>query len=112
MSINETIISVLSPLEIPVFPDVCEEKNDEYIVFNYTDESYEGYSDDVPECSYPQLYVHYFVRGKSPLATRNQICKLLVTAGFDVTPGPIMYETDTKYHHAVISVGKDCTVDM
>lgn len=107
MNANELIIEVLAPVNIPIFPDVCDNKTDEYLVFNYADEHYDNYSDNMPENSYTQFQLHYFVRGKSPLNNRKKICRLLLNAGFDVSPGPIYYEEDTKYRHATISIGID-----
>lgn len=112
MNVNELIIAALSSLHIPVEPDVYEENEEEYVVFNYTDDAFENHCDDAPESEYITLQVHYYVRGKSPLNTRKRIIKLLYRYGFDVTPGPILYETKTKYRHAVISVGLNCVADL
>ncbi len=112
MNVNELIKTALSPLGLPVIPDFYDGDADEYISFNYADDYPCNFSDNVPENDYAQLQVHYFVRGKSPHAVRKRIRVLLHKAGFDVSLGPINYESDTKKYHCPISAGIDGVADL
>ena len=111
MNVNKKIVSALDSLKIPIFTDVCEENLDEYIVFNYSDEDPDAFSDDYPEYDIVSLQVHYYLRGRNPHTARDKIGKLLYNAGFDVTLGPILYEADTNMRHCVIEIQADEPLD-
>ncbi len=103
MNINDKIINTLSSLKVPIFTDVADTKSDEYIVFNYADEYFGDYSDDLPETDTAVMQIHYFVKNKNPHTVRSSIVDLLIKAGFGVSIGGITYEDDTGYRHCVIS---------
>ena len=105
MNVNKKILSALDSLKIPIFTDVCEENLDEYIVFNYSDEYPDAFSDNYPEYDIVSLQVHYYLRGRNPHTVRDKIGKLLYNAGFDVSLGPILYEADMR--HCVIEIQTD-----
>lgn len=104
MNVNQKIKNALAPLKIPIFPDVCDDDTlTQYIVYNYADEYPELFSDDEPEESTVSLQIHYYVRGANPHPVRSRIAALLAKADFDVEPGPIFFENETKFRHCVLT---------
>ena len=112
MNVNNLVIEALRPCNLPVSPDFYDGDDDEYITFNYANEYPTNFGDNVPENDYSQLQIHYFARGKNPQSKRREIRKLLFKAGFDVSLGPINYESDTKKYHCVLEAGIDSVTNL
>lgn len=81
MSINEKIISALTPLKIPVEPDTCTEKKPVYCVFNYSALP-DDFGDDGPGHERYLVQVHLFGPYRQNLIKmRRTIKTLLFNAG-------------------------------
>lgn len=107
MNVNPSIIAALSPLGIPVDPDIYlppyegAPPPDEYITFNYVYEDDVLYGDDDPLADETAVQIHYFTKG-DPQEKKKAIRKLLRSADFVIQPTEQTYETDTKYNHIII----------
>lgn len=90
MSINQLIIGALSPLNIPVVPDVYTGQEKEYITFNYSTMG-DDLADDAPRHERYLVQVHYFCPLKqNSIATRRRIKQRLFAEDFtwpDENPG-------------------------
>lgn len=112
MNVNPIIINTLSPLSMPVCPDVYIPENegelphDEYITFNYVDERPTSYADGEPLEEEVTIQVHFFTKF-DPTEKKKQIRKLLRTAGFIILEIMQLYEDDTKMTHVIFTVWKD-----
>ena len=103
MNVNPLIISSLSPLSLPVAPNVYEGTADEYITFNYSDERPAMRADDTDELDETSIQVHLFTRN-NPQQAKKDMRRLLRAAGFTIMSTQEFYETDTKYNHIVVEV--------
>lgn len=83
MSINERIIRALSPLGLPVTPDVHRvEDGDTYITFDFNVRG-ASYGDNVPQIEVSDVSVNLWApSGKNVLQMRRMIRFLLSDAGF------------------------------
>ena len=103
MNVNPIIISALNSLKLPVFPNAYEGAADEYITFNYVNESPSLYADDTDVLDETAVQVHYFTRG-NPQSKKKAIRRLLRVSGFTITNTLELYESDTKFTHVVVEV--------
>ena len=83
MSINERIIHALSPLGLPVHPDVHRpEDGDLYITFGYNVRP-DAFGDNVPQVEVSDVSVELWAaRGKNVLQLRRLIRLMLNESGF------------------------------
>lgn len=101
MNVNPLIISALNSLKLPVSPNTYEGTADEYITFNYVNESPSLYADDTDVLDETTVQVHYFTRG-NPQSKKKAIRRLLRVSGFTITNTLELYESDTKFTHVVV----------
>ena len=101
MNVNPIIMSALVSLKLPVFPNAYEGAADEYITFNYVNESPSLYADDTDVLDETTVQVHYFTRG-NPQPKKKAIRRLLRVSGFTISNTLEFYEKDTKFTHVVV----------
>lgn len=101
MNVNPIIISALSPLNLPVEPNVNTGNDDEYITFNYADERPALWADGQDLYDVTTVQVHYFTKG-NPQQNKKAIRRLLRASGFLIISTSEFYESDTKYTHVVV----------
>lgn len=106
MNINSSVISALSSLNLPTYPDVYLGTATEYIVFNVVDERPVLVADDTDKAEEVIFRANYFTKG-NPEAKKTSIKSLLRAAGFNVLSLQQFYEQDTKFIHVVI----ECSID-
>lgn len=110
MNINETVISALASLSLPVAANVYTGTADSYITFNYADERPALRADDEDVLDETTIQVHYFTRG-NPQTNKKAIRRLLRAAGFTIQSTQEIYESDTGYTHVVVYAWVDGAVD-
>jgi hypothetical protein len=110
MNVNPIIISALSPLGLPVDPNVHTGNADEYITFNYADERPALYADDSDVYDETVIQVHYFTKG-NPQLNKKAIRKALRGAGFTILSTSEFYESDTGYVHIVVEAWISGVID-
>lgn len=105
MTLNERIITALSPLGISVTvmehtPDGAER----YCVIIPSSDGFECCGDDRPLAGTEDAELALYCKGNY-LTFRNEVLKLLVEAGITVTGGRYLeYEEDTEYHHYIYGI--------
>ena len=110
MNVNPLIISALTPLSLPVSPDVYSGSATSYITFNYADERPAFNADDTDILDETTVQVHYFTKG-NPIANKKAIRKALRSAGFLIQSTSQLYENDTGYYHVVIYAAIEGFID-
>lgn len=110
MNINPIVISALTPLGLPVSPNVYEGTATDYIIFNYSDERPAVNADDTDILDETSIQVHYFTKG-NPQANKKAIRRLLRAGGFSIGATREFYESDTKYTHVVVEASIDGVID-
>lgn len=110
MNVNPLIIAALTPLGMPVEPDIYTGDATEYITFNYSDERPVVYADDVDITDETSVQVHYFTKG-NPQANKKAIRKALRNAGFSIVDTAQYYEDDTGYTHVIVTVNIEGIID-
>lgn len=106
MNINPGVISALSSLNLPTYPDVYTGAASEYIVFNVIDERPILISDNEDRAEETVFRVNYFTKG-NPESKKALIKSLLRAAGYNILSLSQFYEDDTKFTHVVIEASID-----
>lgn len=91
----------MSSLNLPVEPNVYTGTEQEYIVFNYSDERPTMYADDEDIYDSTSIQVHYFTPN-NPQGNKKAIRRLLKQSEFVITGTQEIYESDTKLTHVII----------
>jgi len=110
MNANPLIVSALSPLNMPVEPNVYLGTAAEYIVFNYVLEDSALFADDTDINDETTIRVNYFTKS-NPKANTKIIRRLLREAGFSIASTQELYESDTAYTHVIIEVNISGVID-
>lgn len=110
MNINTTVVTALTPLNIPVAANAYLGEATEYITFNYADERPALRADDTDILDETTIQVHYFTRG-NPQTNKKAIRRLLRAAGFTIQSTQELYESDTGYFHVVVYVWIEGAID-
>lgn len=110
MNVNPIIIGALSPLGLPVVPNVYEGDSEEYIVFNYADERPIISGNDTDLIDRTTIQVHYFTKS-NPQQNKKAIRRLLRAAGFIIISTDEFYEDDTRFTHVVVEAEIDGAID-
>lgn len=110
MNVNPIIIGALSPLGLPVEPNVYEGEATEYITFNYADERPVVSGNDTDLFDRTTIQVHCFTKN-NPQQSKKTIRRLLRAAGFTILSTVELYENDTKYIHIVVEAEIDGKID-
>lgn len=98
MSIEERVINALSPLGLPVVPNLYDGEELAYIVINYS-EYPELYGDDTPEMIRNIIQVHLFLpHGWNPTALKKRLRKALATV-FDNYPSTVNASDSVGQHY-------------
>ncbi len=101
MTLNQRIIEALSPLGLPVVPDVDTLHRDRCFVFHY-DSGPTMYADDMPWMYTYQIQVHLFLPlGENSLAMVDKAVRALTVAGFSAPE--VTDSTDESGQHKVLS---------
>lgn len=83
MTVNEIIITALSPFGVDVTPDFFGEGDEEYFTFNYADDRASDFGDDSPTHTVAYMQIHYFCPVKKDyLEMKKKVRKALFDAGF------------------------------
>jgi len=81
MSVEQTIITTLTPIVSTVVPDIYQGNAKEFITFNYSE--YQQYAESTSYAITYSVQVHYFAPLKTNVLTKkNQIAVALNGAGF------------------------------
>lgn len=110
MNINQTIITGLSSLNLPVSPNVNLDGANEYITFNYVDERPALRADDTDIYDETIIQVHYFTK-KNPQTNKKAIRRLLRASGFTIISTSEFYESDTMFNHVVVEAWIDGVIN-
>ena len=101
MTLNQRIIEALSPLGLPVVPDVDTLHRDRCFVFHY-DSGPTFYADNMPWMYTYQIQVHLFLPlGENSLAMVDKAVRALMAAGFSALE--VTDSTDESGQHKVLS---------
>lgn len=83
MTVNEIIITALSPFGLEVTPDFFGGGDEEYFTFNYADDRASDFGDDQPTHVVAYAQIHYFCPVKKDyLEMKKKLRKALLDAGF------------------------------
>jgi len=108
MNVNQLIINTLSPLDIPIEPDVYTGDSDKWITFNYADDRGGLFADDGPTCDIVSMQIHLFTPlDFDYLNLKETIRSLLYIAGFSYAKISTIYEDDTKLRHTIFECEKE-----
>ena len=112
MTTEKKIQAALSPIGLPTALDFYDPETDPdnldgsqpdaYIVYNLADQRPASWADDQPDTDTEVWQVHYFSRLSTNLI--REIRRFLREAGFTIQSINKLYENDTKYKHAVLTV--------
>jgi len=112
VNVNPLIISALTSLSLPVYPNVYTGTANEYITFNYADERPVLRADDTDLCDETVVQVHYFtLDGSKVQGKKKSIRNLLRAAGFSIGPTQEFYESDTKLTHVIVTASIEGVID-
>lgn len=98
MTVNEMIINAMSPFGMPVTPDFDGGNEQEYITFNYVDDTGACFADDAPTCAIAYMQIHYFLPAeKDYLQTKKRMRQALYEAGFSYPEVTVIIEGKTRH---------------
>ena len=82
MTVNERLIGALSPLGLPVVPEIDTTQQERCLMFNYSAVG-ACYADDMPKFELYLIQVHYVCpSGWNSVAERKAVKRALFQAGF------------------------------
>lgn len=113
MSILEEVISLLSPLKIPIETGTfSEETPDSYIVLIPLLDTYPLNADDKPQIDKQALRITLYTKSNY-IHLKNQIIARLISNYFYITERRYGgYDTDTGYHQYTIDVAKTYEIEQ
>ena len=81
MTCSEMLVSALTPVGLPIYPDVYTGDGLEYLVYNYN-EYPDLFGDDTNEMTQNIVQLHYFLPlAQNPTATKRKIKKAIYSLG-------------------------------
>ena len=113
MSILEEVISLLSPLKIPIETGTfSEETPDSYIVLIPLLDTYPLNADDKPQIDKQELRITLYTKSNY-IHLKNQIIARLISNYFYITERRYGgYDADTGYHQYTIDVAKTYEIEQ
>lgn len=98
MTVNEIIINALSPFGLSIDPNFDGGGKEEYITFNYADDTGECFADDAPTCVVAYMQIHYFLPiEKNYLQKKKELRNALFDAGFTYPEVTVLTEGKTRH---------------
>lgn len=102
MTVNEIIITALSPFGVDVTPDFFGEGDEEYFTFNYADDRASDFGDDSPTHTVAYMQIHYFCPVKKDyLEMKKKVRKALFDAGFTYPSATVLLEPGNTVRHII-----------
>ena len=120
MSINNDIITALSELDVPVFPDFYDLKIDRYdengnklqrlnewMTFNNVSDTPSMFADDEDIFSESLFDIHFYSpNGKTAVEMKKKIKKCMRKGGFSIESAKTEFENNTRLYHTRVSVSR------